>query len=90
MMHPPRQMVARSHRGHVPAVLVAAFHDLVEALGVGDHLGGVQGGADVVHEGVRVVDGWRVAGLLEDLAGRLPLLDVARTLTGRRSPRRCR
>ena len=63
-------------------MLVAAGHDLVEALGVGDHLRGVQRGAHVLDELVHVLDRGRVAGLVEDLAGGLALLGVARDAAG--------
>ncbi|MPM11239.1 hypothetical protein SDC9_57578 [bioreactor metagenome] len=45
--------------GHVdvPAVLLGADPDQVQALGVGDHLGGPQCLADVLDEGVPVLDG---------------------------------
>ena len=41
----------------VPAVLGAAGGDLIESLGVGDDLGGVEGGLDVVDEGLAVGGG---------------------------------
>ena len=82
MMQPPRQMVARSPGETSQSCSSLPAHDLVEALGVGDHLGGVQRGAHVLDELVGVVDGGRVAGLVEDLAGGLALLGVARDAAG--------
>ena len=53
---------------------VAALDDLVEALRVGDHLGGVQRGPDVLDEAGLVLDAGGVAGLREHRPGGLARL----------------
>jgi hypothetical protein len=66
------------------AELLARCSDLVEALGVGDHLGGVQRPADVLDEAVAVGDlpGAGMTG--EDVPGRLALWERAGQGAGER------
>src|SRR5699024_3635101 len=63
------------HRAEVdvPAVLLRAGCDLVEALGVGDELRGVQRLLEIVDELLRVGDLERLLLALEHAAGRLAL-----------------